>query len=215
MTRLVITRHGQSIANAEHRFAGHSDFDLSELGRQQAELTADYICKNEKIDIIYSSDLLRAYNTAAPTAKRLGMEIIPTTDLREIFAGDWEGKTTDELAVEFEEDFGIWKNDYARARCTGGESIAEVYARTVKTMTELAERHDGKTLLLSTHATVVRSITAHALGFDAEHVGEVSFAHNASVNIFTYEDGRFAPVSLNITEQLGDLATPVPKELRA
>lgn len=215
MTRLVITRHGQSIANAEHRFAGHSDFDLSELGKQQAELTADYICKNEKIDVIYSSDLLRAYNTAVPTAKRLGMEIIPTESLREIFAGDWEGRTTEELATVFEADFGVWRNDYARARCTGGESIAEVYERTVKTMTEFAEKHDGKTLLISTHATIVRSITAYALGLSAQQVGEISFAHNASVSIFTYEDGRFTPVRLNITEQLGDLATPVPTSLRA
>ena len=43
MTRLIITRHGQSIANAERRFAGHSDFDLSDMGKQQAELVADYI----------------------------------------------------------------------------------------------------------------------------------------------------------------------------
>ena len=215
MTRLVITRHGQSIANAERRFAGHSDFDLSELGKQQAELTADYICKNEKIDVIYSSDLLRAYNTAAPTARRLGMEIISTESLREIFAGEWEGKTTDELETEFEADFAVWRNDFANARCTGGESIAEVYERTVRAMTELAERHDGQTVLLSTHATVVRSITAYALGLSAEQVGEISFAHNASISIFTYENGKFTPVSLNITEQLGELSTPVPKELRA
>ena len=78
MTRLVITRHGQSIANAEYRFAGHSDFDLSEIGKAQAELTSQYICAHEKIDVIYSSDLLRAYNTAVPTAKNLGLEIIPT-----------------------------------------------------------------------------------------------------------------------------------------
>ncbi len=70
MTRLIITRHGQSIANAQYRFAGHSDFDLSEIGHKQAELAAEYISKNFTVDYIYSSDLLRAYNTALPTAKR-------------------------------------------------------------------------------------------------------------------------------------------------
>ena len=211
MTRLVITRHGQSIANAEYRFAGHSDFDLSEIGKAQAELTSQYICANEKINVIYSSDLLRAYNTAAPTAKKLGLEIIPTEELREIYAGEWEGRTTAELAVEFEEDFGVWKNDYANSRCTGGESTAEVYDRVVATVKRLAEKHDGKTLLLSTHATVVRALCAHSLGLTADRTGEIPFTHNASINIFNYEDGKLIPEKMDIVEHLGDIVTGVHK----
>ncbi len=209
MTRLVITRHGQSIANAEFRFAGHSDFDLSDIGRAQAELTAEYICANEKIDIIYSSDLARAYNTALPTSKRLGIEIIPTQELREIFAGEWEGRTTAELAVEYEKDFGVWKNDYANSRCTGGESTAEVYDRVVTAVKRLAAENDGKTLLISTHATVVRALCAHALGLTADQTGEIPFTHNASINIFTYEDGKLVPEKTNIVEHLGDIVTGV------
>ena len=75
MTRIILIRHGQSIANFIGKFAGHSDFDLTELGHRQAELAAGYLLKNEKIDKIYASDLLRAYNTAVPTAKALGLEI--------------------------------------------------------------------------------------------------------------------------------------------
>ena len=211
MTRLVITRHGQSIANAEYRFAGHSDFDLSEIGKAQAELTSQYICANEKIDMIYSSDLLRADNTAAPTAKKLGLEIIPTEELREIYAGEWEGRTTAELAVEFEEDFGVWKNDYANSRCTGGESTAEVYDRVVATVKRLAQKHDGKTLLLSTHATVVRALCAYSLGLTADRTGEIPFTHNASINIFNYEDGKLIPEKMDIVEHLGDIVTGVHK----
>lgn len=211
MTRLVITRHGQSIANAEYRFAGHSDFDLSELGHRQAERTADYICANEKIDIIYSSDLKRAYNTAVPTAKRLGMEIIPTEELREIFAGEWEGRTTMELAEVYPEDFGVWKNDYANSRCTGGESTAEVYRRVVKTVSRIAEEHDGQTVMLSTHATLVRALSAYSQGLDETRVGEIPFTHNASVNIFIYDNGRLIPEKLDIIEHLGDIVTGVHK----
>ncbi|MBQ9112828.1 MAG: histidine phosphatase family protein [Clostridia bacterium] len=209
MTRLIITRHGQSIANAEKRFAGHSDFDLSDIGKHQAELAADYICEKEKIDFIYSSDLKRAYNTAVPTAKRLGMEIIPTTELREIFAGEWESLTTDEIAERYTADFDIWRNDYARSRCTGGESTAEVYERVVKAVCAIAEKHPGKTLLLSTHATVVRSLSAYSLGLTAEQAGDIPFTHNASINIFTYENGRLIPETLNIIEHLGDTVTGV------
>ena len=211
MTRLIITRHGQSIANAERRFAGHSDFDLSEIGQQQAELVADYICQNEKIDVIYSSDLKRAFNTALPTATRLGMDIIPTTALREIFAGEWEALTTDEIAETYTADFDVWKNQYAKSRCTGGESTAEVYARAIATVADIAGKHDGKTVLVSTHATLVRALSAYALGLSADQAGDISFTHNASINIFTYEDGRLLPEKLNIIEHLGDNVTGVHK----
>lgn len=211
MTRIIITRHGQSIANAQFRFAGHSDFDLSDIGKAQAELMADYICKNFHVDVIYSSDLKRAYNTALPTARRLGLEIISTTDLREIFAGDWEGHTTAEIAVIYEKDFGIWKNDYASSRCTGGESTAEVYRRMVGTVKALAKKHDGQTIMLSTHATMLRAIQAYSMGLDETRVGEIPFSHNASINIFTYDSGRLSPEKLNIIEHLGDTVTGVHK----
>ncbi|MBO7309769.1 MAG: histidine phosphatase family protein [Clostridia bacterium] len=209
MTHLIITRHGQSIANAQKRFAGHSDFDLSETGKLQAELAGEYISRNFKIDTIYSSDLLRAYNTAVPTAKLLGLEIIPTTELREIFAGDWEGMTTDEIAVVYQKDFDTWKNDYAFSRCTGGESTAEVYRRVIKTVTRLAEENDGKTIMLSTHATLVRAIQAYSMGLDETQVGEIPFTHNASINTFTYENGKLMPDKINITEHLGENVTGV------
>lgn len=211
MTRLIITRHGQSIANAEYKFAGHSDFDLSELGHKQAELAAEYIAKNFKIDVIYSSDLKRAFNTAVPTAKKLGLEIIPYTPLREIFAGEWEGRTTSDLAIEYEKDFGIWKNDYANSRCTGGESTAEVYRRVTATVKELAKKHDGQTVMLSTHATVVRALQAYSMGLDETRVGEIPFTHNASINIFVYENDKLSPENINIIEHLGDMVTGVHK----
>lgn len=209
MTRLIITRHGQSIANAERRFAGHSDFDLSELGKKQADAAAEYICKNFKIDVIYSSDLLRAYNTAVPTARKLGMEIISLTSLREIFAGEWEGHTTDDLGISHAEDFGIWRNDYANSRCTGGESTAEVYRRAIPTVMEIAKDHDGQTVMISTHATLVRAIQAYSMGLDETRVGEIPFTHNASINIFVYDNGKLSPEYLNITEHLSDMVTGV------
>jgi probable phosphoglycerate mutase len=209
MTRFIVTRHGQSIANAECRFAGHSDFDLSEIGKQQAELVADYLCKNFKIDAIYSSDLLRAFNTALPTASRLGLEIIPMTSLREINAGEWEGRTTDEIQLVYPEDFGVWKNDYANSRCTGGESTAEVYDRVYETICKIAEDNGGKTVYVSTHATLLRSLCLRSQGFAASEANEIPFSHNAAICVFDFEDGKLTPVELNITEHLGDVITAV------
>ncbi len=209
MTRFVITRHGQSIANAQHRFAGISDFDLTDIGREQALRTSEYISANEKIDVIYSSDLLRAYNTAVPTAKKLNMPIIPLTELREIYAGAWEGLTTEEIGEKYPDDFGVWRNDYANCRCTDGESTAEVYARATATVARLAEKHNGETVMLSTHATLVRALCANALGLTAEQTGEIPFNHNASINIFTYDNGKLSAVETDIISHLGDIVTGV------
>ena len=209
MTRLIVTRHGQSIANAERRFAGHSDFDLSEIGKKQAVLVADYLCKNFKIDAIYSSDLLRAYNTARPTADRLGIAIIPMTSLREIRAGKWEGHTTDDIQAIYTEDFEVWKNDYANSRCTDGESTAEVYDRAYKAICKIAEENDGNTVYVSTHATLLRALCLRSQGFSAKQAGMVPFSDNAAICIFDFEDGKLYPIKLNITEHLGDVITKV------
>jgi broad specificity phosphatase PhoE len=108
MTKLVLIRHGQSMANATNRFAGHSDFDLSDLGRHQAELAAEYIAKHFKIDAIYASDLLRAYNTAVPSSGLLGLSIEPRKGLREIFAGKWESMSFEDIQKTYTADFDTW-----------------------------------------------------------------------------------------------------------
>ncbi len=215
MTRLILIRHGQSLANAQKIFAGHSDFDLSELGHTQAALAADYLAGHEHIDAIYASDLLRAYHTATPTAERLGLPVIRDTLLREIYAGAWDGKYVSELERDFAEDFLLWRTDYSHVRPTEGESIPEVYRRIVPHICELAERHDGQCLLLATHATVVRSFDAFAHGFGAEETGKVNFASNASLNIYTYEQGTVRPEVSDFTEHLGELVSGVPRALQA
>lgn len=209
MTRFIITRHGQSLANAQCRFAGHSDFDLSDLGHYQAALVADYLTKKFQIDAIYSSDLLRAYNTAVPTADRLGIKILPSTGLREIFAGEWEGHTTDYLAEAFPAEFDIWKNDYANSRCTGGESTREIYVRAYEEICRIAAENEGRTVYVSTHATMLRALSARALGLSEAEVGSIPFAHNAAICTFSFDSGTLTPIELNITEHLGDSITGV------
>ena len=90
MTTLILIRHGQSQANITKCFAGQSDPDLTEKGKKQAEALSNWLINNYNIDSIYSSDLLRAYNTALPTAQKLKKQIIKTKQLREINAGYWQ-----------------------------------------------------------------------------------------------------------------------------
>lgn len=214
-TRIIMIRHGQSVANFEGRFAGHSDFDLTDLGRKQAGLAAEYLYNSgEKIDAIYSSDLLRAHNTALPFSIKYGLPINDTTGLREIFAGSWEGMAVNDIYAQYTDDFTTWRMDIARARCTDGESVTELYNRIVPFVCDLADKNRGKTLLLATHATPVRAIDCFSRGWGAELIGDVPFARNASMSIFEYEDGVITPIRVDIVDHLEpELVTAVPKNL--
>ena len=215
MVRIILERHGQSQANAESRFAGHSDFDLTDLGRQQAKCAADYLRKCGIVpDVIYSSDLKRAHNTALPIAEEFGLPINDTEGLREIFAGKWESMTVEDIYATYRDAFVTWRTDFSKARCTGGESVCELYERIVAFVCKLAEENAGKTILLATHATPVRAIDCFSRGFGADRIGEVQFVRNSAISIFEYENRVITPERVDVVDHLdGSLVTEVPKNL--
>src|SRR5918912_1957565 len=96
-TRILLVRHGQSQGNAERRFGGHSPTPLSELGFRQAEATARALAV-ENVTAIYSSDLLRAVQTAEPLARAAGLRVEETDAFRERSVGLMEGLTFEEAA---------------------------------------------------------------------------------------------------------------------
>ncbi len=211
MTRLILIRHGFSMANATHRFAGHSDFPLSDIGHTQAKLAAEYLFANEKIDKIYASDLARAYQTAVPTAEKFGLDVIPERRLREIYAGRWEGMVFDDIFETYHDDFYVWRNDFARARCTEGESVSELYSRVTAAVIDLAAKNDGKCILLASHATPLRAVECFTAGKGPESMGEFNFPTNASIQYYTYENGRLIADRLNVVDHLDGLLTALPK----
>lgn len=211
MTRILLIRHGFSTANAEDRFAGHSDFPLSETGQEQARRAAEYLFRTEKIDKIYSSDLSRAWQTAKPIAEKFGLEIIPDRRLREIYAGEWEGMRFLDIIKEDEKHFSVWINNFAYARCRGGESVGELYARATMGVLSLAKENDGKCILLASHATPLRAVHCFASGRPASAMGEFDFPTNASIQIYRYENGTLTPERLNIVDHLDGLITALPR----
>src|SRR6266545_5850147 len=100
MTTILLVRHGETDWNAERRVQGHSDTPLNETGRAQAVALADAL-EGKEIDAVYSSDLLRAHETARIVAKRRGLEVTAIRDLRERNFGTWEGLTDEEIFDRF------------------------------------------------------------------------------------------------------------------
>ena len=189
MTRFIVVRHGFSVANKAQRFAGHVDTPLNELGKKQAEHVAEYLAASERIDKIIYSGLLRTKQTAAPLAERLGLPLHADNALRELFAGLWENMPYDDIDRLFHDDWMTWRFDIGHAQCTGGESIREHYARIEHAVHRLAKEHDGQTLFLATHCTPVRVMSAMAEGIPWERFQDAPPAANASIHVFTYEDG--------------------------
>ena len=200
-------RHGQSVANEQNRFAGHSDYDLTDLGREQARLAGEYIRKHFKVDAVYASDLKRAYYTAVPTAEMFGLTVVKDTVLRELYVGDWETLHYTEVAERFPEDFDTWMNNYSFARCTNGESIRELYDRITPRVLDLARENDGKTIVIATHATPVRAFECYAMGLPPERICEAPTPVNASICVFKVEDRLASVESFNITEHIAHIVT--------
>ena len=188
-TTLVFVRHGESNANGKGFFAGQLDIALSQRGLQQAELTANYISKTYSVDAVYSSDLQRAYHTAQPIAKACGKEIIQTSQLREIFAGEWQGLCFDELQAQHCTSYGVWLNDIGNAHPTNGESVAMLSSRIWDATQEIANREQNKTVVIVTHATPIRTLLCRLKGFDLNQMKQVPWVSNASVSVVRVDDG--------------------------
>ncbi len=198
MTRFIVVRHGFSTANKAEVFAGHMDVPLTEKGKRQAEYTAEYLAAHERIDKILYSDMTRTRQTAEPTARRFNLTLHKDASLRELFAGAWEGMTYEDIDRLYHEDWRVWEFDFSHARCTMGESVREHYFRIRDAIHRIAAAHDGKTVMLVTHCTPVRVMNALAAGIPPERVNEAELPLNASINIYSYEDGTLTAEKTNI-----------------
>jgi 2,3-bisphosphoglycerate-dependent phosphoglycerate mutase len=163
VTRLYLVRHGQSAGNAEGRFGGHSTTPLSELGKEQAEITARHLAK-ERIEAIYSSDLARAVQTAEPLAKLLELKIIKTSAFRERKVGVLEGLTFDESKAKYPKDYYALVNRDIQHIITGGESYRQLLRRTTGVLREILQINRGKRVAIFSHTGTICFISLHLLG---------------------------------------------------
>jgi len=187
-TRVFLVRHGESKANERSVFGGHTDLDLTERGHLQAQKAADYL-KDIPIDVIYASDLLRAYHTAEYTAKQKGMQIIKNINLREIYGGEWEDVAYSTLEQKYKKEYGIWLHNIGCACCTEGESVEQLQERIVAEVEKIIRKNEGKSILIFTHATPIRVLVAAWCNKTKEEIKDVPWASNASVTMAEYEDG--------------------------
>lgn len=213
MTKLLIVRHGQSVANLDGIFAGHIDPALTELGIRQAQCTAEFIAENYRVDAVYSSDLQRAYKTGLCVAEKLGLPIRTDPGLREIFAGEWEGRRFDDLQAENSPAYQAWRQDIGHAQCPGGESLSDLARRIWASTQAILEENEGKTVVVALHATPIRTLQWHVSGRDLGYMQQIPWVSNASVSEFVYENGTLRPVKISQDAHLADMKTELPSNI--
>ena len=207
-TKFVIVRHGESLGNAKRIILGHTDWDITDLGKRQAEVTTEALA-DRHFDAVYSSDLCRAYNTVLPAATSRGLAVIPEQGLREQFVGDWEGCPVNELIEQYGELYTVnWRHHFGTFRAPGGESIPELGRRIENTLAKIAKENPGKSILIGTHAAAIRAFWGRINHIAPEDLNDAfPFPTNASYSEVEFDDGLFTPISYSCDAHLSGMIT--------
>jgi len=213
MTTILLIRHGESAANRDDMFAGNYDAELLPRGFEQARCSAEFIKENYKVDKVYASDLQRAYNTGKCVADAFGLEVIPDRKLREINAGGWDGVKYDVIHKRWPDEWVTWMSDLSKGTCPGGETVVELSERVFGEITRIAKENDGKTVVVASHATPVRTAYAMAKYGSIERIEENSWPSNASVSEIYYENGNWSCGKYSIDKHMGELRTYLPDDI--
>jgi len=188
-TELVVIRHGETLWNSEHRMQGQRDSALSEVGRAQARALGKRM-QTERFAHLYSSDLIRAFETAKAIADVTGHEIRIDTSLRERSFGMFEGLTRAEMAERHPEEYARFRArdpDYA---LPGGESPRAFHERCMGCFTEIANRHRGERVVVVAHGLLLASLYRVVHGLDLQQPRTLDLI-NAGLNIFRYSESRW------------------------
>ena len=210
MTTFLLIRHGESEANLKRFFAGQQDVPLTPLGHQQARCTAEFIAANYHVDAVYASDLQRACDTGSHIASCLGLTVRKNAGLREIYSGQWQGKTFHELQTDYADSYSRWLTDIGNACCPGGESVAQVAQRIYDTICRIAEENPGKTVAIATHATPIRTLQWQITRQPLSHMKDIPWVSNASVSVLRWDAGVLTPVRISQDAHLADMQTRFP-----
>jgi broad specificity phosphatase PhoE len=150
MTRLILCRHGETDWNVEGRYQGQADPPLNANGLAQARDLASEL-QQVGLEVIYSSPLRRALQTAEIVAEGLRLPLFVEPRLMEIHQGDWQTRLRAEINARYPDLFWRWQTEPWAVTPPGGESIIHVQERVYAGLDDLLEQHQGRCIGLVTH----------------------------------------------------------------
>ena len=193
--KLLLVRHGETDWNLTRRYQGDSDVPLNQKGIRQAQSLAKRLSK-EKIDIIYSSDLSRAAETAKHIANK--HEPVPTIHCdprwRELSFGKWEGLTHTEIQEQWRTEADAWYADPVNISPPDGEPILQLAERVQSIWDEVQSKHKEENVLLVSHGGVIQILLCLVLGMDLNRYWQFHVKKAALTEIHIYEAGAILEV---------------------
>ena len=201
MTTIYLIRHAEAEGNLYRRVQGQFDGAITPRGQKQIDALSERFCA-VRLDAVYSSDLVRAYDTALGVAKDLGLPVKTMPALREINLGVWDNRAWADLENDEAEEMSNFSHNPERWSVAGGEPFADLTGRIAGAILELAERHDGETIAVVSHGMAIRALLCHVLNVRAGDQQAVPHGDNTSVSLLHVEDGSIRAEYCNDTSHL-------------
>ncbi|MBY8846120.1 bifunctional RNase H/acid phosphatase [Streptomyces sp. SP2-10] len=201
---LVLLRHGETPLTPQKRFSGSGGTDpsLSDAGREQARRVAEALARRGTVQAIVASPLARTRETAGIVADRLGLDVAIEDGLRETDFGAWEGLTFGEVRERHPEDLNAWLADPGAHPTGGGESFAETAVRIEAAREKLVAAYAGRTVLLVTHVTPIKTFVRLALGAPDQALFRMELSAASLSAVAYYADGNASVRLFNDTSHL-------------
>jgi broad specificity phosphatase PhoE len=206
-TTLYLIRHAATPANLmkPSRLQGRrSDPELAPVGLHQAYATRDFLAIRP-IDVIYSSPLRRAYQTATIIAEPHELTPLVLDSITECDVGEWEGKSWEEIREQDPVNYERYHADPGSVAYLGGENFRQVYDRSANTINELFHRHRGLDIAVVSHHVVNRTYLAGVLGLGPSRARAVSLS-NCGISIIVQDHGKIHVQTLNADFHLQGVA---------
>lgn len=207
VTTLYIVRHCQSMGNIQHRFQGRFDAPVSPDGEKQLELLSLRF-RNVHLDAVYSSPLNRAYRTAQAIARFHELPVQKREELIELDVGEMENLLLSEIGKKFPEVAKNWDRTPDLCEFPGGETMKQAYVRINAAIDDIIAENTGKTVAISTHGGVIRSLDARVRTGSIEGIRGGAIFSNTGVSILEADEQAMLS-----WKQVNDLSH-LPPELR-
>ena len=189
MTRIYLIRHAESEGNLYRIVQGQGNSNLTDRGWRQVKALERRFA-DIHIDDVYTSDLYRTCATASAVYKP--KRIVPhrRKDLREIYVGDWEGRTWGDIARRWPEQMGYFSHRPDLWYSQGAETALGVLERIRTAVSSIAAENEGRTIAIFSHGYAIRLLLAHLQGYPPERMGESPTGQNTAVSLLEYENGE-------------------------
>ncbi len=210
MVEIILARHGETEWNTEEIFRGRVDMALSNRGLRQAELLGNCL-SNEKIDLIYSSPLKRAVQTAEAIARPHTLDVNIVENLTDFDFGEWQGLSQLLVEEKYPELCRDWLDTPEQVRIPGGESLEDVRSRAMPFLEDAVMRCGEGRIVFVSHRVVNKVLICALLGLGNAHFWNVKL-DTCGITRFNIGDGRIVLIGHNDTSHLKPLQGIVPKD---